>query len=174
MDQKAIYRQFNGAIFNTCYRILHNREEAEECMQDAFVKLFGKRAPVFVNEAACYGWLKKVAVNGALDRLNSLDFRMSSQGTSIDTPRVRVLEEPTSAAESATDMALHQKVEQVKQALFGLPAGYRTILSLYLFDGYDFEEIAQITRLQPSTVRSQYTRGRQKLQELIPQELWTR
>jgi len=66
----------------------------------------------------------------------------------------------------------HQKqVRLVREQLNALPSGYRTILSLYLFEGYDFEEIAQITQLQPSTVRSQYSRGRKKLQEEI-EKLW--
>lgn len=173
MNQKAIYNEFNLAIFHTCLRILHNREDAEECMQDAFIKLFTTNNLAFVNQAACFGWLKKVAVRGAIDRLRSLDFRMTQNESSLDAPQVRSLSDQNLSEVSSKEMQLKSQVEQVKEALAQLPTGYRTILSLYLFDGFDFDEIAQITKLKASTVRSQYARGRQKIQELIPAELWT-
>ena len=58
-------------------------------------------------------------------------------------------------------------VKQVKEATGKLPAGYRVILSLYLFEGYDMEEIASILNIQPPSVRSQYLRAKRKLLDII-------
>jgi RNA polymerase sigma factor (sigma-70 family) len=144
--------------------------DAEECMQDAFMKLFTQGKMHFINNKACYAWLRKVAVRGAIDRLRSLDFQMSKHAEPIDSKVVR----NTSAGEEADLWRFLEeegddarKVRIIREQLETLPSGYRTILSLYLFEGYDFDEIAEITKLQPATVRSQYSRGRRRLQEEI-------
>ncbi len=175
MDQRALYRDYHQPIFYACLRILRSSEEAEECMQDAFIKLFTKGAPVFANNAACYAWLHKVAVRGAIDRLRSLDFRMGLESESIEgNHQLRnAPSEEMIIGYEAEEGDTAQKVNVIKEALVSLPGGYRTILSLHLFEGYDFDEIAQVTRLRPSTVRSQYARGREKLQKQI-NTLWTR
>ena len=175
MDQRALYRDYHQPIYHACLRILRSSEEAEECMQDAFIKLFTKGAPVFANNAACYAWLHKVAVRGAIDRLRSLDFRMGLESESIEGHHQlrNASSEETVIGYVSEEGDTVQKVNMIKDALASLSGGYRTILSLHLFEGYDFDEIAQVTRLRPSTVRSQYARGRQKLQEKI-NALWTR
>ena len=134
-------------------------------MQDAFLKLFTGGKMRFINNKACYAWLRKVAVRGAIDRLRSLDFQMNVNAGSLESREVRNITNENEEEDP------QKKVRLVREQLNELPSGYRTILSLYLFEGYDFEEIAQITQLQPSTVRSQYSRGRKKLQEEI-EKLW--
>ncbi len=166
MDQTALYREYNKPIYHTCLRILRSPEDAEECMQDAFLKLFTGGKMRFINNKACYAWLRKVAVRGAIDRLRSLDFQMNVNAGSLESREVRNITNENEEEDP------QKKVRLVREQLNELPSGYRTILSLYLFEGYDFEEIAQITQLQPSTVRSQYSRGRKKLQEEI-EKLWT-
>ena len=166
MDQTALYREYHKPIYHTCLRILRSPEDAEECMQDAFLKLFTGGKMRFINNKACYAWLRKVAVRGAIDRLRSLDFQMNVNAGSLESREVRNITNENEEEDP------QKKVRLVREQLNELPSGYRTILSLYLFEGYDFEEIAQITQLQPSTVRSQYSRGRKKLQEEI-EKLWT-
>jgi len=165
MDQTALYREYHKPIYHTCLRILRSPEDAEECMQDAFLKLFTGGKMRFINNKACYSWLRKVAVRGAIDRLRSLDFQMNVNAGSLESREVRNITNENEEEDP------QKKVRLVREQLDELPSGYRTILSLYLFEGYDFEEIAQITQLQPSTVRSQYSRGRKKLQEEI-EKLW--
>lgn len=165
MDQTALYREYHKPIYHTCLRILRSPEDAEECMQDAFLKLFTGGKMRFINNKACYSWLRKVAVRGAIDRLRSLDFQMNVNAGSLESREVRNITNENEEEDP------QKKVRLVREQLNELPSGYRTILSLYLFEGYDFEEIAQITQLQPSTVRSQYSRGRKKLQEEI-EKLW--
>ncbi|HPW78665.1 MAG TPA: sigma-70 family RNA polymerase sigma factor [Bacteroidales bacterium] len=174
MDHRALYRDYHKPIYHTCLRILRSPMDAEECMQDAFVKLFTGRKMHFISNKACYAWLRKVALRGAIDRLRSLDFQMSQHAETIDSKVIG----DTSAGEGAEWSKFLEeegddarKVRIIKDRLEALPSGYRTILSLYLFEGYDFNEIAEITKLQPATVRSQYSRGRKRLQEEI-QKIW--
>ena len=122
----------------------------------------------YINDKACYGWLK-IAVRGAIDRLRSLDFRMAKETERIDSQVVnRVFdgEEPdgTTNAEEKGEQAA-ALVVLIKELLHSFPSGYRTILSLYLFEGYDFEEIAEITKLKPASVRSAYSRGRRNFRK---------
>lgn len=171
MDPNTLYNQYSQPIYHTCLRILRNTQEAEESMQDAFVKLFSPGTPAFVNQAVLYAWLKKVAVRGAIDRLRSLDFRMETQATAAPDPETipGLYSESYGDPQGEGDVQAEarRQVAAVKQALATLPSGYRTVLSLHLFEGYDMDEIATITHLQPSAVRSQYSRGRKKLQEAI-------
>lgn len=161
----ALYNEFHQPVFHACLRILHDSLEAEECMQDAFIKLFALDRDAFANQAACFSWVRKVAVRLAIDRLRSLDFRMEKQHDTLDN-RTSLTEDETGAA-GGSGAGLENQVAAVKTALDALPSGYRTIMSLYLFEGYDYDEIAQITHLRPSSVRSQYARGRQKIQEIL-------
>lgn len=161
MDQSALYREFHKPIYYTCLRILESPLDAEECMHDAFIKGFTSGTFRYINKKAFYGWVKKVAVRGAIDRLRSLDFKKSLSTESIDNKYVEDFNTPCCSSEQERS---HQ-VALIKEVLQTMPSGYRVVLSLYLFEGYDFEEIAQITKRKPSSVRSAYSRGRQRLLE---------
>mgnify|MGYP002413690060 CR=1 FL=1 len=175
MNQTALYREYHKPIYHTCLRILRSPMDAEECMQDAFVKLFTGGKMRFINNRACYSWLRKVAVRGAIDRLRSLDFQFSRDAEPIDSTLLKGTASDQEANLFRLPEEEHDKetlVRIIREQMDALPSGYRTILSLYLFEGYDFEEIAEITGLQPVSVRSQYSRGRIKLQSAI-NKVWT-
>ncbi|MFY9115749.1 MAG: RNA polymerase sigma factor [Bacteroidales bacterium] len=162
MDQSALYREFHKPIYYTCLRILGSPLDAEECMHDAFIKGFSLGKFRYINEKAFYGWVKKAAVRGAIDRLRSLDFRKQMETESLDNSRVQKIIETHRDEQERT-----VQVEIIKKALQGMPSGYRVVLNLHLFEGYDFDEIAQIIERKPASVRSAYSRGRQKLLEEI-------
>ncbi len=166
MDHAALYREYHKTIYYTCLRIIGSPMDAEECMHNAFIKLFTTSKMQYINKKACYGWLKKVAVREAIDRLRSLDFRMNTDSLSIDSHRAANVE--TSYRETDREEKngrLEAAVSLIKELIFSFPSGYRTVLSLHLFEGYDFDEIAEITKRKPASVRSAYSRGRKKLQQ---------
>lgn len=143
-------------------------------MQDAFVKLFTGGKMRFINNKACYAWLRRVAVRGAIDRLRSLDFQCFREAETIDSKELQgtaANQDPDLFPLPVEESERETLVRTIREQLDALPSGYRTILSLYLFEGYDFEEIAEITGLQPVSVRSQYSRGRKKLQSAI-NKIW--
>lgn len=157
---QLLYQQYVRAMYNTCVRILNNRAEAEDVLQESFTEAF-KNLGAFEYRTSFGGWLKQICVNRSINQLKKRKYAVD-----IDQ---------TDAAEYRSDSAADEeeimmKVAAVKQAILLLPDGYRTVLSLYLLEGYDHEEIAGILQLAESTVRSQYIRAKQKLLQLLNKE----
>lgn len=174
MNQTALYREYHKPLYHTCLRILRSPMDAEECMQDAFMKLFTEGKMRFINNKACYAWLRRVAVRGAIDRLRSLDYQCFKEAETIDSKVMENIvapQDPELFRFMGEESDHETLVRIIKEQMDALPSGYRAILSLYLFEGYDFHEIAQITGLQPVSVRSQYSRGRKKIQSAI-NKIW--
>jgi len=157
-DQKAqfqIYKLYYKAMYNTSLRIVNDTMEAEDIMQESFLSAFEK-IETYSGTVSFGAWLKKIVINRSLDALGK---------------RKAVFEDIESHAglrdESSDDMIKYEeldvKVEEVKEAIERLPDGYRVILSLYLLEGYDHDEIAEILSISSSTSRSQLSRAKQKL-----------
>lgn len=171
-----IYRSLAPFLFSTARRILNDKEEAEECMQDAFVKLFSSPL-VFTSEAARFKWLHTVNVRNAIDRLRHRKHKQKCIKDFAEEVEIDNFIEQQYDTEFYNHTVIRnnnlvtskdcETVSAIKQALAELPDGYRAILSLYLFEGYDFDEIASIMKIKPVSVRSQYSRGRQKLQAIL-------
>ena len=155
--QLKLYERYARMLFATCLRILANTEEAEEAMQDSFLKIF-THLEQYHEEMSFEGCIRQIAVRTAIDRL-----RQRSEELELPTDNLPDLPEEEEEEPLYT-------VEQIKQAMEKLPEGYRVVLSLYLFEGYDMEEIAQILHVKPASVRSQYLRGKRKLIEGIKRQ----
>ena len=156
--QLKLYERYARMLFATCLRILANTEEAEEAMQDSFLKIF-THLEQYHEEMSFEGWIRQIAVRTAIDRL-----RQRSEELELPTDNLPDLPE-----EEEEEEPLYT-VEQIKQAMEKLPESYRVVLSLYLFEGYDMEEIAQILHVKPASARSQYLRGKRKLIEGIKRQ----
>ena len=157
-DQKAqfqIYKLYYKTMYNTSLRIVNDSMEAEDIMQEAFLSAFEK-IDTYSGTVSFGTWLKKIVVNRSLDSLN----KRKEIFENIDS-HVEIKDE--SDDETARREELDVKVEAIKEAINALPDGYRIILSLYLLEGYDHDEIAQILSITSSTSRSQLTRAKQKL-----------
>jgi RNA polymerase sigma-70 factor (ECF subfamily) len=159
-DQKAqfeIYRLYNAAMYNTTLRIVRDPDDAEDVMQEAFLKAFIK-LKTYRGEVSFGAWLKRIVVNKALDFL-----RLKREQTSID--QVGELEEITEEDTEQVDVAY--EAETIKKAIYALPEGYRIVLSLILLEGYDHEEVSGILNISNATSRTQYHRAKKKLIELL-------
>ncbi len=154
--QLELYQQYARFLYVACLRITGNAQEAEEAMQDSFLKIF-TRLDQFNDGQNFEAWMHRIAVHTAIDYVRRQTPEMDELSPYLAEP------EPDGPDEEE----LQCSVAQVKQAARQLPAGYRVILSLYLFDGYDMEEIASILNIQPPSVRSQYLRAKKKLLDII-------
>ena len=159
-DQKAqfeVYRLYYVAMYNTTLRIVRDSDDAEDVMQEAFLKAFTK-LKTYRGEVSFGAWLKRIVINKALDFL-----RLKRELVSLD--EVGEIEEfqddPTETMETA------HMAETIKRAMFSLPEGYRIVLSLILLEGYDHEEVAGILNISNATSRTQYHRAKKKLIELL-------
>lgn len=157
-DQKAqfqIYKLYYKAMFNTSLRIVNDTMEAEDIMQESFLAAFEK-IDTYSGTVSFGAWLKRIVINRSLDYLSKrkavFEDVQSHVGIRDDAPE-----------ELARNEEVDVRVEEVKRAIENLPDGYRVILSLYLLEGYDHDEIAEIMNITSSTSRSQLSRAKQKL-----------
>ncbi len=155
---ETLYQQYSKAMFNTSLRIVNNASDAEDVLQEAFMDAF--RFLDDFNYKSTFGaWLKRIVINKSINVLRKRKVDLVDIDTTpvADVPNDEVLDEEN----------IQLKVTEVKKAVTLLPNGYRTVLTLYLFEGYDHEEIAEIMRISESTVRTQYHRAKHKLLHII-------
>ncbi|CAM3709254.1 RNA polymerase sigma factor [Mucilaginibacter galii] len=145
-------------MLNVAFRILNSMDEAEDVLQESFLDAF-KKVKDFRQETTFGLWLKQIVVNRSINllRKRKLDWvQMESEQL-----------ENIADEEPADDEEIQYKVDQVKQAMQLLPEGYRVVLSLYLLEGYDHEEIGQILNITENTSRTQFLRAKRKLSEVL-------
>lgn len=157
-DQKAqfqIYKLYYKAMYNTSLRIVTDTMEAEDIMQESFLSAFEK-IDTYSGTVSFGAWLKRIVINRSLDSL-------SKKKAVFEDIEYHIGIRDEGPEESSKNEDIDLKVEAVKEAIDKLPDGYRVILTLYLLEGYDHDEIAEIMNISSSTSRSQLSRAKQKL-----------
>lgn len=158
-DQKAfkeLYMLYAKSMFNIAFRILKNHDEAEDILQEAFIKAYYK-INQYDFQATFGAWLKKIVVNQALDYL-----RKESKW------KMDELADNDMTEESEIDWeGIEMKVDIVKKAILNLPTGFRTVASLFLIEGYEHKEIATILSISENTSKSQFHRAKRKIKEYL-------
>ena len=154
-----LYQLYSKAMFNICYRMINNREEAEDMLQEAFTLAFSK-LETFRNESSFGSWLKRIVVNTCINSINK------------KKPDLIYCEEIYDYDHPMNDEEQHLKlsVENIKNAMNLLPEGGRMVFSLYLLEGYDHTEIAQILNITESTSKSQFMRAKRRIIEILNEQ----
>lgn len=153
--QIKIYELYYQAMYNTSYRIVNDPMEAEEIMQDAFLDAF-RKISTFKGDATFGSWLKRIVINKSLDQIRKRKESASLVEGTIDIP-------DNTADENVEEELIRYRVGEIVKALDRLPDNYRIILSLYLLEGYDHQEIAGILNISYNNTRTRYLRAKQKL-----------
>jgi RNA polymerase sigma factor (sigma-70 family) len=156
-----LYKLYSKAMLNTAFRIVDNLDEAQDVLQEAFVDAFA-RLKDFRQETTFGLWLKQIVVHRSINLLRKRKMEL------VDITSHQVEDIP--AEEADDNEELLYKVEQVKAAMKQLPDGYRVVLSLYLLEGYDHEEIGQVLNITENTSRTQFLRAKRKLIEILKQK----
>ena len=159
-DQKAqfeIYRLYHVAMYNTTLRIVGDPYDAEDVMQEAFLKAFAK-LKTYRGEVSFGAWLKRIVINKSLDFL-----RLKKERIPLD----EVGEVGESSDDQSEAMEVAYQAEAIKRAIYSLPEGSRIILSLILLEGYDHEEVSEILNITNTASRTQYHRAKKKLLDLL-------
>jgi len=151
-----LYKLYSKAMYNVGLRITHSEEEAEDVLQEAFINAF-RNIDSYRGDATFGAWLKRIVVNKAINAVNR-----KKHDPIPDDDRWDVAEE-----EPVAEYGEGLTVERVKRCIEELPDGYRMVLSLYLLEGYDHQEIAEIMGITESTSKSQLNRAKAKLRELL-------
>ncbi len=151
--QMEIYKRYYKAMYNIALRVLNDTAEAEDVMQDSFLSAF-RKLHTFRGEVTFGAWLKKIVINRSLDIVKS-------RKAIISLDQAPEIAEEESGEDYLDYSSLN--IEIVRGAISALPDGYRIVLSLYLIEGYDHEEISEILGISNATSRTQYHRARKQL-----------
>lgn len=158
-DQQAhfqLYKLYSKAMYNVAFRIAGDEDEAQDVLQEAFTSAF-RNLHFYRGDASFGSWLKRIVVNKALNAMQKRKFDRIPEDDRWD-----VAEE-----EISPEYREELTVDRVKKGILALPDGYRAVLSLYLLEGYDHQEIAEIMNISESTSKSQLNRAKTKLREYL-------
>lgn len=148
--QRALYERFARKMFGICLRYAGSREEAEDLLQDGFIRVF-ERISSFKAEGSLEGWVRKVMVNTALEHLRRQSMQWITGLEGIDEP----------AGQPEIEGELDFKA--ILGLIQDLPTGFRVVFNLHAVEGYNHREIAELLGITEGTSKSQYARARAKL-----------
>ena len=165
-----LVERYQDRVFNTLVRVLGNRDDARDIVQDAFVQAFVK-LDSFRGDAKFYTWLYRIAMNLALSHR-----RRRRPAASLDAAKENVGEEPVAQQPTAAqELIERERAEQLQLALLQLNDRHRQILVLRELEGFSYETISEILELPDGTVRSRLFRARLQLKEqlqiILPDEI---
>ncbi|HZF64662.1 MAG TPA: sigma-70 family RNA polymerase sigma factor [Chitinophagaceae bacterium] len=154
--QKALYVKYSSKMLSVCYRYAHNREDAEDMLQEGFIKVFGQ-IHTFQNRGAFEGWIRRIIIHTCINNLKK-NKRFNESVDLIHATSMQVREETIPSIIQA---------KQVVECIRLLPIGYRTVLNLYAIEGFSHREIGEMLDVEESTSRSQYTRAKAMLEDIL-------
>ncbi len=157
--QRQLFNQYASRMLGVCNRYARNAADAEDILQDAFIKIFDK-IHQFKFEGSFEGWVRRIMVNTALKKYSLRRYEKEVVGYEIK-------DRDESAMEPSAYTHLNQK--EILDLINNLPDGYRLIFNLYVLEGFAHEEIAEMLHIQPGTSRSQLVKARTMLQKQILQ-----
>ena len=151
-----LVRRYQTSVFNVCYRILHERAEAEDLAQESFIRAY-ERLYTFDIEREFGPWIRRVAANVCLNHLES-------QRNTAEFDDERDASE-TQGLEAAVEV--NERSEQIRRALASLPAHYRIVIELRHYQEMSYDEIAAELKIPLSDVKSHLFRARKFLAEKL-------
>lgn len=154
--QEALYNRFSPRMLGVCYRFARNREDAEDMMQEGFIKIF-TQIHQFRGQGALEGWIRRIIVHTCINVLK----KNKKFTDSVD------LFHAGSMYLNENNIPSILQAKQVVECIRLLPVGYKTVLNLYAIEGYSHKEIAAILDIEESTSRSQYTRAKSMLEDVL-------
>ncbi|RYY98798.1 MAG: sigma-70 family RNA polymerase sigma factor [Chitinophagaceae bacterium] len=154
--QKELYYRFSSKMLGVCYRYAHNREDAEDMLQEGFIKVFSQIRS-FESRGSLEGWVRRIMVHTCINILK----KNKKFNESVD------LIHATSLQVREDSIPSIMQAKEVVECIRLLPIGYRTVLNLYAIEGFSHREIAEMLDIEESTSRSQYTRAKSMLEDIL-------
>ena len=160
--QYQLYKLYSRAMFNICYRMMNDKTDAEDMLQESFTEAF-RRLDSFRHESTFGAWLKMIVINKCINEIK----RKKAQLEFFDD--MSPFEEE---ADYQDEQEMGLSPDKIKKAMVGLPKGSRMIFSLYLLEGYDHQEISEILNISESNSKTQYMRAKQRIKEILKTQLY--
>jgi len=155
--QKALFSRYAGPMLGVCHRYARNTEDAEDILQESFIKIFNKMNQ-FKSEGSFEGWIRRIVVNTALKK-----YSVSRYSKEFSVPELK----DTNSVINEAPAYSHLTEKDLLVLINNLPDGYRVIFNLYVIEGYQHDEIAEMLGIQPGTSRSQLVKARMLLQKQL-------
>ena len=156
LAQKTFYEKFAGKMMGVCLRYAKDYEEAQDVMQDAFIKIFGKLTD-YEKKGSLEGWVRRIVVNTALDSYR----KNKKHQYNVDVEAVGYL------LEHKTFIIEELNANDLLAVIKTIPTGYQMVFNLFAIEGYSHREIAEKLNITESTSKSQYSRARKLLREVL-------
>ena len=157
--QMQLYRQYCDGMFLVAYRYVKNEKDAEDVLQDAFVKAF-QRLDQFTGDVSFGAWLKRIVINQSLDLIKSRRHDYIEFDDNL-----KLIED-----DNNWEIDEHISVNRIKEEVLNLPEKYRYVVMMYLIEGYDHSEIAQVLGITETTCRTRLLRGKGHLKNMLKEK----
>jgi RNA polymerase sigma-70 factor (ECF subfamily) len=163
--------RYKDRVYNLCYRMMGDHEEANDCAQETFIRVY-RALPRFRFEAAFSTWLYRIAVNTCKNTLSSRRFRFNRTTSSLDgqtnggRENLKIAEDNPYPSPDG-QLERREREELLQNAIRSLPAAQRSLVVLRDIQGHSYDEITAITGLNLGTVKSKLCRARGKLREKL-------
>jgi RNA polymerase sigma-70 factor (ECF subfamily) len=154
--QEVLYNKYNAKMLGVCYRYASNRADAEDMLQEGFIRIF-TQLHQYRNEGSLEGWIRKVIVHTCINILK----KNKKFSEYLDITHAENME-----ARQASVYSMMQ-TKHIIECIRMLPLGYKTVLNLYAIEGYSHKEIASILEIEEGTSRSQYARAKIMLENIL-------
>jgi RNA polymerase sigma-70 factor, ECF subfamily len=166
---KLLYEDYAPSLLSLCLRYCGNIEDAEDVLHDGFIKIIKRIHTFKTRENGSFtGWMKRIMVNTSLNHLR--DRSKENKFLDIDP----LVEKITSDEEDETDSMINPErfsQEMIMKMICELPAGYRTVFNMYVFEDYSHREIAETLNLSENTSKSQLSKARTMLKKKLNQAM---
>jgi RNA polymerase sigma-70 factor (ECF subfamily) len=153
--QEELYRRFSPRMYGVCLRYAGNAEEAEDILQEGFIKIY-KKLNSYRGEGSFEGWIRRIFVNTAIEHFRKKTYQQpitEKHETTVEAQYLSVLDE------------LAEK--DILKLIQELSPGYRTVFNLYVVEGYTHKEIGDMLNISEGTSKSQLSRAKLVLQDLV-------
>lgn len=154
--QRELYNRYCQRLFNLCVRYARNKEDAEDMLQEAFIKIFTSM-DAYHSKGNFEGWLKRIVVYTCINHIKK-------NKKFNDLLNIDFLHDLRFKEESVASKLLGK---QVMNCLLQMPIGYRTVINLFVIEGYSHKEIGEMLEISENTSRSQYMRGKTVLENIL-------
>ncbi len=157
--QKKLFEMFYGKMMGICYRYAKDKDEAQDMVQNGFIKVF-KKLDVYNFDGSLEGWIRRIMVNTAIDQIRK---NKREPFLMDDETRVQNEEEEIPFAEEEMEFDTKLKAETAIKAISELSPAYRTVFNMYVMEGFTHKEVAKYLGISEGTSKSNLAKAKQKL-----------
>lgn len=156
VHQKVLFDKYSRKMMTLCLRYSRNQHEAEDFLQDGFIKVF-RSLKQYNHKGSFEGWIRRIMVNTALSKVSRKSFKAENNN----------IEEYEHVEATNPEVISSMSVDEILKVISKLPEGYRLVFNLFAIEGYSHKEIAAMLNIEEGTSRSQLAKARKSLQKEI-------